>query len=567
MSNPIADAAHVARTFAQAGVLRPSRPDRSLRALTAFLKWGPTLAAGYAGSAARYPQGRAIVDELGTLTFEDVHRRTNALAHGLAEHGIKAGDRIAIMCRNHRGFIEASVACSKLGAHSLYMNTSFAGPQVLSVIERENPAALIYDEEFAPIAQQATVTRQGFVAWRDHPAPAPAAASAAGPEASAAGAENPDSPQHPTSPAPASHPSLENLIARSPDTDLAPPAEPGRTVILTSGTTGTPRGANRASPSSLAPAAALLSRIPLQAGEPTVIAAPLFHAWGFAHLSLAMLLSDTVVLQRRFDPEGTLRTIAEQRATALVVVPVMLQRMLELPPEKLSEYDVSSLRVIAASGSALPGPLAGRVMDVFGEKLYNLYGSTEVAWATIATPEDLRAAPGTAGRPPRGTTVRLLDEHMHGVPNGSSGRIFVANEMLFEGYTGGGDKVRHAGLMSTGDTGHFDTAGRLFVEGRDDDMIVSGGENVFPAEVEDLLAGVPGVREVAVLGVPDPGFGQRLRAVVVLEPDASVSEDELRAHVKANLAGYKVPREVVFVDELPRNATGKVLRRELAHGE
>ncbi len=298
-----------------------------------------------------------------------------------------------------------------------------------------------------------------------------------------------------------------------------------------------------------------------------MIAAPLFHAWGFAHLSLAMLLSDTVVLQRRFDPEGTLRTIAEQRATALVVVPVMLQRMLELPLEKLSAYDVSSLRVIAVSGSALPGPLAGRVMDAFGEKLYNLYGSTEVAWATIATPEDLRAAPGTAGRPPRGTTVRLLDEQMHEVPTGTSGRIFVANEMLFEGYTGGGDKVRHAGLMSTGDTGHFDTAGRLFVEGRDDDMIVSGGENVFPAEVEDLLAGVPGVREVAVLGVPDPGFGQRLRAVVALEPDASVSEDELRAHVKANLAGYKVPREVVFVDELPRNATGKVLRRELAHGE
>jgi acyl-CoA synthetase (AMP-forming)/AMP-acid ligase II len=538
--NPISDAVHVARTLAQAGVLRPSRPDRSLRALAALHKWGPTLAAGYGGSAARYPQGRAIVDEIGTLTFEDVERRTNALAHGLAERGIRAGDGVAIMCRNHRGFIEASVACSKLGAHALYMNTSFAGPQVISVIEREDPTALIYDEEFTPIAGQAARGRQAFVAW-------------------------PDASQRPAPDAlpPTPHPSLEHLIAFASAEDLQAPDEPGRAVILTSGTTGTPKGANRASPSSLSPAAALLSRIPLQAGESTVIAAPLFHAWGFAHLSLGMLLSSTVVLQRRFDPEGTLRTIAEQRATALIVVPVMLQRILELPPETLAAHDVSSLRVIAASGSALPGPLAGRVMDTFGEKLYNLYGSTEVAWATIANPEDLRAAPGTAGRPPRGTAVRLLDHELHEVPSGTRGRIFVANEMLFEGYTGGGDKLRFAGLMSTGDTGHFDRAGRLFVDGRDDDMIVSGGENVFPAEVEDLLAGVPGVREVAVLGVPDPGFGQRLLAFVALEPDAKLSSEDLRAHVKANLAGYKVPRKVVFVDALPRNATGKVLRREL----
>src|SRR5450755_3541359 len=152
--NPISDAVHVARTLAQAGVLRPSRPDRSVRALAALHKWGPTLAAGYGGSAARYPQGRAIVDEIGTLTFEDVERRTNALARGLAERGIRAGDGVAIMCRNHRGFIEASVACSKLGAHALYMNTSFAAPQVISVIEREDPTALIYDEEFTPIARQ-----------------------------------------------------------------------------------------------------------------------------------------------------------------------------------------------------------------------------------------------------------------------------------------------------------------------------------------------------------------------------------------------------------------------------
>jgi fatty-acyl-CoA synthase len=530
----IAEILYVARTLARAGVLRPSRPDRTIRSVLALVRWGPTLAAGYIASAARYPGAPAIVDELGVLTFAEVHRRTNALAHALADRGIHAGDGVAIMCRNHRGFIEASVACSKLGAHALYLNTAFAGPQVTAVVEREDPVAVIYDQEFADVVDEACGGRCALVAWVDDP------------------------PQ-------VKHPSLAELIAAGDESNLVPPPAPGKTVILTSGTTGAPKGANRASPSSLAPAAALLSRIPLRAREPTMIAAPLFHAWGFAHFFLSLPLSSTLVLRRRFDPEDTLRAVVEHRATALIVVPVMLQRMLELPDEVFHRYDISRLRVIAASGSALPGPLATRVMDRFGDKLYNLYGSTEVAWATIATPEDLRAVPGTAGRPPRGTVVKLLDGDWHEVPSGASGRIFVGNEMLFEGYTGGGDKVRFGTLMSTGDVGHFDPSGRLFIDGREDDMIVSGGENVFPGEVEDLLAGVPGVREVAVVGVPDEQFGQRLRAIVALKNGASLSEQQLKDQVKSNLAAFKVPREIVFVDELPRNATGKVLKTRL-HG-
>ena len=182
----------------------------------------------------------------------------------------------------------------------------------------------------------------------------------------------------------------------------------------------------------------------------------------------------------------------------------------------LAKYDLSSLRVTAASGSALPGPLAQRWMDQFGDNLYNLYGSTEVAWATIATPDDLRAAPGTAGLPPRGTVVKIVDHEGKGeVPTGETGRVFVGNEMAFEGYTGGGGKDVYEGLLSSGDVGHFDQAGRLFIDGRDDEMIVSGGENVFPREVEDLLAGHDAVKEVAVIGVDDEDFGQRLKAFVV----------------------------------------------------
>jgi fatty-acyl-CoA synthase len=527
-----ADSIHLTRTLIRAGVIRPSRPDRVARALVGLHRWGPTLAAGYLGAAARYPDRWAIRDEAGAVTFAELHGRTNALARALAQRGVREGQGVAIMCRNHREFVEASVACSKLGVHAMYLNTSFAGPQVSEVIKREDPVAIVYDQEFEAVVAESSEGRPAFLAWVDDPAAA-------------------------------RRPSLQDLIATGDDRTPSPPKAPGRTVILTSGTTGTPKGANRASPSSLSPAAALLSRIPLRAREPTMIAAPMFHSWGFAHLFLSTALSSTLVLRRRFHPLGTLQAISEHEATALIVVPVMLQRMLELSPEELRSPETSSLRVIASSGSALPGPLAVRAMNVFGDKLYNLYGSTEVAWATIADPEDLRSAPGTAGRPPRGTVVKILDSDWHELPAQASGRIFVGNELLFEGYTGGGDKARFGSLMATGDLGHFDHAGRLFVDGRDDDMIVSGGENVFPGEVEDLLAGVAGVREVAVIGVPDAEFGQRLCAYVSLEAGASLSEAELKDKVRMGLAGYKVPREVVFVDQLPRTATGKVLKRDL----
>ncbi len=344
---------------------------------------------------------------------------------------------------------------------------------------------------------------------------------------------------------------------------LQPPPEAGKVVILTSGTTGTPKGAQRKQPDSLAPIAALLDAIPLRAHQTTMIAAPMFHSWGMAHFLMGMSLGSSIVIRRRFDPEDTLAAIAHHRAATLVVVPVMLQRMVELPEEVLAKYDCSSLRVIAVSGSALPGDLATDVMDRFGDVLYNLYGSTEVAWATIAGPQDLRAAPGTAGRPPHGTIVRLFDDHGNEVPQGVTGRIFVGNDMAFDGYTGGGGKEMLSGLMSTGDVGHLDADGRLFIDGRDDEMIVSGGENVFPREVEDLLAQHPDVLEAAVVGVPDDDWGERLRAFVVRALDSPISDNDLRDHVKQNLARYKVPRDIVFLDALPRNPTGKILKRDL----
>ena len=526
------------RVLAGAGFLRPMRPDTIANILLTLRSWGNTPAAGYILAGLVRGDDIAIIDELGSLSYREVNRRTDALAASLADAGIGPKDNVAVMCRNHRGFIEAIVAISKLGGNTLLLNTGFAGPQLADVCKREDCKAIIHDGEFTDLLKAAGKGRKRFVAWVDEGEKV-------------------------------SETTLEEMIDAGDDGPRKPPAEPGRTVILTSGTTGTPKGAGRAQPKNLDPAVSLLSVIPLHSRETTFIAAPLFHSWGFAHFTLALMLSSTFVLRRRrFDPEDTLTMVDERyRPTALAVVPVMMQRILALPEAKRHKYDTSSLRVVAVSGSTLPGELATNFMDEFGDIVYNLYGSTEVAWATIATPEDLRQAPGTAGKPPWNTTVRLFDQNNQPVTDGT-GRIFVASGFEFEGYTGGVEtKAQIDGLMSTGDVGYFDDGGRLFVEGRDDEMIVSGGENVFPREVEDLIAGRREVDEVAVIGVKDKEFGQRLKAFVVLKGSARLTEDDIRSYVKSNLARYKVPRDVEFLKELPRNSTGKVVKRELVERE
>jgi fatty-acyl-CoA synthase len=506
------------------------RPDKAARIGGTFLRWGASPATGVTTAAIHHPHELAIVDERGALTWERLHRRSNALAHSFAAMGIGPGDGVGIMCRNHRGFVEATLAAAKLGASALYLNTMFAGPQLVEVTRREAPKALVYDEEFGDLLSGIADPVDRVVAWCDGETDAP---------------------------------TLDGLIEAGDESNHKPPPDKPKFVILTSGTTGTPKGAQRSSPDGLMAIAALIDKIPFRRGMTMMIAAPLFHSWGFFHFVMSLPTASTMVLRRRFDPEGTLEAAEQSRADVIAAVPVMVQRILSLPDETLDKFSLPALKITSLSGSALPGELAVEWMDRFGDNVYNLYGSTEVAYATVATPEDLRAAPGTAGKPPRGTKIRLYDEAGKEVPQGEVGRIFVGNEMAFEGYTGGGGKEIIDGLYSSGDVGHFDSAGRLFIDGRDDEMIVSGGENVFPREVEDLLADHDAVVEVAVIGVEDEEFGQRLKAFVVVETETEVSAQDLTAHVKANLASYKSPREIEFLDELPRNATGKVLKKDL----
>jgi acyl-CoA synthetase (AMP-forming)/AMP-acid ligase II len=530
---PLSDGAAALKVLARTGLVRPVRPDRLLGMALSLGRWGVSPAAAYAAAASRDPERPAVIDERESVTNLEIDRRSTAVAHALAQRGVHVGDSVALLARNSAQFVIAQVAISKLGADVLYLNTGFAGPQLGDVLVSEGASAIVADGEFVALLEDVAPQLPRLVAWTDDDGAQPG--------------------------------SMTALAAESAP-ELPPPGRDSRHVILTSGTTGRPKGAARSAPGAMAGMTQLVSvleAIPYRARGVTVLAAPAFHAWGLANLSLGMLLESTLVMSRRFDPAATLQLVEKHGADTLVAVPVMLQRILELPEGKRRAADTSSLRVVALSGSALPPTLATRFLDEFGDVLYSLYGSTEVAYVSVAGPADLRAAPDSAGRVVRGVTVRLVDDGGNEVPPGETGRIFAGSAMAFEGYTSGEDKARLGPLTSTGDVGRFDDAGRLRVEGRDDDMIVSGGENVFPAEVEDCLHGHPAVADVAVVGVPDDRFGQALVAHVVLRNGSTASPEELRGHVKKALANYKVPREIVILDELPRNETGKVLKRDL----
>ena len=524
----------------QTGVLDLTRPDKVIAMARANDAYG-SQAALIMKVARETPDAPAVADERGMLTFRELDEQSNALADALvhpgpgAAAGLPAGSVVAVLARDHRGLVLAISAAGRAGLRLLMMNTGFAAPQFAEVAARENVRAVLYDAEFEATLRDLPASVPRYLSWVEDGQPP------------AAGVET-----------------MDQLIARGDRKQPPPPQSVGGFIILTSGTTGLPKGAPRVKVSPLA-SATFIDRIPFPRRGTAVIVSPLFHATGFGMWSVSTALGNQTVLLRRFDPEATLRALAEHRAEMLVAVPTMLHRMVSLGPEVIGRYDLSALRAIVIAGSALSPALSTRVQDAFGDVLYNLYGSTEVAIASIAQPHELRAAPGTAGRPPVGTHIALFDDEGRRVGGpGVRGRVFVRSGVGFEGYTDGRHKQVIDGYMSSGDIGHFDADGLLFIDGRDDDMIVSGGENLYPLEVENLLATIPGVDDVAVIGVPDEDFGTRLRAIVVRADGSTLDAEAVVDHVKANLARYKVPREVLFVDALPRNPTGKLVRRLLA---
>jgi acyl-CoA synthetase (AMP-forming)/AMP-acid ligase II len=529
----------IVATMGRARLLAPMRPDKYLRIASAMQRENMGITSGFAAAAQRCPDRPGLVDELGMLTWREIDQRADALAAALQVLPGGQPHVLGIMARNHRGFVEALIAANRIAADVLLLNTSFAGPALADVVQRENVDAVIYDEEFTETVDRALADKPDaarIIAWTDGPQDGP---------------------------------TVEKMIAehtgRQPERERAKARRKGKVILLTSGTTGTPKGAKHSGGSDRGPGIlkAILDRTPWRAEEPVVIVAPMFHAWGFSQLVFAASMACTVVTRRKFDPEATLELIDRHRATGLCVVPVMFDRIMELPDEVRNKYSGRSLRFAAASGSRMRPDVVIEFMDQFGDVIYNNYNATEAGMIATATPHDLRAAPDTAGKPAGGTEIRILDTDFNEVPHGQVGSIYVNNSTQFDGYTSGKTKDFHEGFMSSGDVGYMDDAGRLFVVGRDDEMIVSGGENVYPIEVEKTLATHQEVAEASVIGVDDEQFGQRLAAFVVLNDGASATPDTLKQHVRENLANYKVPRDITILDELPRGSTGKIVRREL----
>ena len=535
-------------TMGRARLLAPMRPDKYVRIAVAMQRENMGITSGFAAAAQRCPDRPGLVDELGTLTWREIDQRADAFAAALQNlrswqrrPDVAAGAApkvIGIMARNHRGFVEALIAANRIGADVLLLNTSFAGPALAEVLNREGALAslaVIYDEEFTETVDRALADKPDatrIIAWTDGPQDGP---------------------------------TVEKMIAEHTGREPQRANTKSKVILLTSGTTGSPKGAKHSGGGDGGPGIlkAILDRTPWRAEEPVVIVAPMFHAWGFSQLVFAASLACTVVTRRKFDPEATLELIDRHRATGLCVVPVMFDRIVELPDEVRNKYSGRSLRFAAASGSRMRPDVVTKFMDQFGDVIYNNYNATEAGMIATATPRDLRAAPDTAGKPAGGTEIRILDGDFNEVPHGEVGSIYVRNSTQFDGYTSGKTKDFHEGFMSSGDVGYLDDAGRLFVVGRDDEMIVSGGENVYPIEAEKTLAAHPEVAEASVIGVDDEQFGQRLAAFVVLNDGASATPDVLKQHVRENLANYKVPREITILDELPRSSTGKIARREL----
>ncbi|MEU6558640.1 AMP-binding protein [Nocardia nova] len=532
---PVRRKASVGRHLVATGVVRPHRPDQGIRQLASLAKWGISLAGGYAAAAACEPRRDALVDDDGRIGFGDLHRRTDEIARGLLALGLDGRHCAGMLARNHLATVETMIAAGKAGLDLVLLNASLSARQLEDVAQRQRLSALFVDGELEPLIHylHGGITRFGI----DSAAPSP------------------------------DRTSLVQLAALAPGVRLRR-TRPGRLIVLTSGTSGAPKGARRPRGDDLDPVAAVLSRIPLRMNETMLIASPLFHTWGLGMLQLSTALRASVVLRRRMDPEDCLRAIAEHRVTALTTVPTLLHRILELPGRVRARYDTSSLRVVACGSAPLSGPAALRFMDTFGDILYNVYGSTEVSWATIATPTELREAPATVGRPPVGTTVAVVGTDLRPVPVGTTGRIFVGNPMLFDGYVDAPppDETED-GLLDTGDVGFVDHAGRLFIDGRGDEMIISGGEKVFPRPLEEALEYLPQVREAAVVGVPDPEFGQRTAAYVVKRDGLGLDAQMVRDYIRGRHGRVAVPRDVSFVTALPRGETGKILKRLLNPSE
>ena len=533
------------KTLRATEVIEPIRLARLVQLVRAarHTKLGPHLAVMF--HAAAHPDKEAIVDEgePGTvprrLTWGQLDASINRLAHALVARGAGAGSRVAVMLPNGSEYLIAQQALARLGATAVQIGYRLKAAEIGYILDNASPAATVVLADYLPAMRDArTATGKG------------------GPML-AVGGSAPDAVAWETA-----------LAGESPD---APPrsrgGDGGGVIIYTSGTTGKPKGANRKwSHTGFDSVADLMVQVGMKANERHLVVCPLYHSAAPAFVAITAALGATCVLMPHFDPEGALAIIERERITSTLMVPTMLVRISNLSTATLAKYDTSSLRWVMSGAAPLATDTARRFMERFGPILWNFYGSTETGIVTLAGPHDHVARPGTIGRRVRGNEITLLDDAGHPVPPGDVGELFARNTTLISGYHANDAATAAAqrdGFYTVGDLGRVDADGFYYLESRKHDMVISGGVNIYPREIEDALVTHPAILEAAVIGVPDPEWGETLRAFIVVRDGQHVTEQEIIDYCRRELADYKRPRQVTVLAELPRNPTGKILKREL----
>ncbi len=470
-------------------------------------------------------------------SYREMNETIDRVGLALSRRGIGKGAGVLLLIKNRIEFLVIHPALSRIGGAAVPASWRSTAPEIEYLARHSGAQVVFFDADIVDticeVAAQLSILKSNFIS---------------------VGGEVPG------------FVSLEEIIDR--ERGEAPESqEEAQVVMYTSGTTGKPKGAVRTfQENALAGALCFIGETPMALGDVHLAACPLYHATAFGFCGFASLLGGTIAVMSEFKAEPFLDAVQRHRATTTALVPTMIHRLVELGPAAIRRRDLTSLRAIFSGGAPLSGPLAIEAMDLLGDKLWNFYGATETGIITVASPADLRSYPGTIGRAIPSVEIRLLDDAGHECRAGEVGELFARGPMLVDGYHADAEATRQSmndGFFSVGDLARRDARGCFHIEGRKRDMIISGGVNVYPAEVEGVLHEHPAVAEAAVVGVPDRAWGERVRAFLVLRPGADASDDDLKAHCKGSLAGPKVPRDYIFLESLPRNPTGKVLKREL----
>ena len=484
-------------------------------------------------------------------SHDDIRLRAARLAGALADMGLKPGDRYAILMRNDVPFVEATLAGAAIGAVPVPVNWHWNGVELAYLLNDSDSKLVFAHTSLLPTLEP--ILPNGMqvveVAEPDYLAEIYGLSAA-----------------RPTG----RYPDIEALIrGREPLTH--PIAEPPLGVIYTSGTTGLPKGIMRQPMSAqdvseLSPL--IFAVLGLSPGMSTVVTAPLYHTAPNAQMVFAVALGCDVEILPKFDAEGLLRLIEGRRIEHAQMVPTMFIRLLKLPQEVTSRYDLSSLRTVVHAAAPCPPDVKRAMIDWLGPIVREYYGGSETGACVACTSQEWLDHPGTVGCPIGDAAVKILDPSGVELPIGEDGDIYIKPFAAWPDFTYMGNEAKRRdmevdGYLNVGDVGHVDADGFLFLSDRRNDMVISGGVNIYPAEIESCIVGLGGVNDVAVFGIPDPEFGESLAAHVELAPGAQVGVEDIRGRVASHLAKYKIPKVVVFEEQLPRDDSGKLFKRKL----